>query len=661
MNEFVTVQNLQHCEGRFKAYVETHHGIRLDGEASGVQLRQLLFRTMVDVRERSAASLSGQQQQAITLKTLNNATLNAALGAMLSRGESAEGGEGGGKPGQPGQRGAKSGQARAAAAGSSGSSETTLLLSRETDVYGPRQVQINELQPMTTDRRADITDRVLASHDRAVGERGGPPLLPPTVVGGGVAVGAMDTAEFERRLAELARGRGDVGEPPMPPMDDTPLMTKASRKEGAPPQSQSQSPPPPARSHAPDNLEIERSARRDVDAWAADRARAQSHAYENRYQEADLLIPAPSADHIRVETRYLTIDGSDRNFLAEPLRYRFTARTGGLQTGSSLVRNYHNIAWLEATRVVLPMEIVSATGSVIMPKGYYNIDYSFAFPYLILLLDDFDNVMDGTNELLRRAFCVFVYDQDYKAPNGRGYVMLKPAQQERKAFNTPMGSLRDLSVSLVRPNGVLFNSSRDDLTSSSLQYEPQNHLLIKVVCSQFFDRNDVWPGDMVRLSGFAMEVVAVGPVGPMVATGIVELASFLNRGEGHEVIQLGATNSQGFVNAFYVLASARFDSLNGGVVVDQGPIAAINGLGAGPTDPTATTRVTSPARLMNMSLQAVLTMRVGCITAVPSALHPRQVLAAADEKNKKKPFMGASADPAPAPAPAPTSSSSSGF
>ena len=360
-------------------------------------------------------------------------------------------------------------------------------------------------------------------------------------------------------------------------------------------------------------------------------------------------------------TRRLATGQPREPFIAEPLRYQFTARTGGLQTGSSLVRTYHNIAWLEATRVVLPMEIVSATGSVIMPKGYYNIDYSFAFPYLILLLDDFDNVMDGTNELLRRAFCVFVYDQDYKAPNGRGYVMLKPAQQERKAFNTPMGSLRDLSVSLVRPNGVLFNSSRDDLTSSSLQYEAQNHLMIKVVCSQFFDRNDVWPGDMVRLSGFAMEVVAAAaPAGPMVATGIVELASFLNRGEGHEVIQLGATNSQGFVNAFYVLASARFDSLNGGVVVDQGPIAAINGLGAGPTDPTATTRVTSPARLMNMSLQAVLTMRVGCITAVPSALHPRQVLAAAEEKNASKPFMGASADPAPAPAPT-SGATSAGF
>ena len=334
-----------------------------------------------------------------------------------------------------------------------------------------------------------------------------------------------------------------------------------------------------------------------------------------------MLIATPPQEQLRVVERYLTIDGSDRDFHAEPLRYQFTARTGGVQSASSLTGTYHDITWIEATRIVLPMEIVSATGSVIMPKGYYNIEYSFAFPYLVLLLDDFDGVMDGTNELLRRAFCVFVYDKDYKAPNGRGYVMLKPAQCERKTFHTPRSSLRDLSVSLVRPNGVLFNSSQDDISTSHLQYEPQNRLYIKVVCDQFFDRNDIWPGDMVRISGFAMELAPGAEASALVVAGVTELVEFVNRGEGQEVVQLGATNDQGFVNAFYVLAPAQFDTANGAVLVDPGPIAAIAALGAGAGDPTAVTAVTAPGRLMNMSLQAVITMRLGCMSAVPGALH----------------------------------------
>ncbi len=667
MDEFVTLQNLKHCEGRFRSYMDSHHGIRFSGESDDGQLRQLLYTTMVEVRKReSGAGASGGQPPA--LKALNNATLNAARDTLLQQ------------PAQPRLPGASSAAA--------GDAQSSILLSREREVYGERQVYFNEMLPATSDRRSDVTGRIVASHDRAVGERsgggggrgGGAPAMQLQQTSAaseraGESVGAMAAEEFERRLAELARGRdADFGAPqpddafvalaelslarPAPAMsmprtagaDEpeasqacAPLMSMSRAKAKAKAKAaggggggggggdgEDEGGAQFAQSHPQDSLEIARRVRRDADAWVESQApgSAAHVPYENRFQSADLLIPSPAADQVKVIERYLTIDGSDRDYLSEPLRYRFTARTAGLQTSSSLMRNYHNIVWLEATRVLLPMEIVSATGSVIMPKGYYNIEYSFAFQYLVLLLDDFDGLMDGTNELLRRAFCVFVYDQDYKAPNGRGYVMLKPAQGERKTFHTPVGSLRDLNISLVRPNGVLFNSSQDDMATSYLQYETQNPLMIKVVVDQYFDRNDFWPGDMVRITGMAIAPLAQPPD----AAGLTALLAYLNRGEGHEVIQLGSTNAQGFINSFYVLAPAQLDTANGVVVVDTASIAAVASLGAGAGDATATSRVTSPGRLMNMSLQAVLTMKLGCIEAVPGVLHPNQVAGAASGK-----------------------------
>lgn len=587
MGEFVSLENLQHCEGRFRSYMEQHHSIAVGGRGEDARkLRQLLYSTMVEVQGRVAASGTHP-----TLKAMNNATLNAARDAMLSQSHRQ----------QPRPLKAAAPPPPPHQPPDPASTAATMLIEREQDIYGRRQVRFNELVPVSSDRRADVTDRIMESHSRAVGERSGLGLAEgrPTSLPTGEVVVSMDTSEFEQRLADIASGRAD----------DQPLMSahkpKASAQLG--------------KSHSDDPMAIMEMLGNDADDEPGGSGKP-----AQQYQQADLLLPSLPTTQLRESVRFLTIDGSDRDYLTFPFRYKFMARTHGLQA-SSLMRSYQNIVWIEATRIILPMEIVSATGSVVMPKGYYNIEYSFAFPYLVLMLDDFDGTMDGTNELLRRAFCVFVYDRDYKAPNGRGYVLLRPIQAERKAFTTPIGSLRDLSLSLVRPNGVLFNSSRDELTASLVKYEPQNRLMLRVVVDQYFDRNDIWTGDMVRMNSFSAEIIDANSTTPELVAGVNELVAFVNRGEGHQVIQLGATNDQGFINSFYILAPAQLDSVKGSVVVDSAPLAVVAALGAGALDSTARVRVTAPARIINMSLQAVITMRVGCLEAVPSAIRPAQL------------------------------------
>jgi hypothetical protein len=317
-----------------------------------------------------------------------------------------------------------------------------------------------------------------------------------------------------------------------------------------------------------------------------------------------LLFPPPSGENAVIVTKYISINAGDRDYLAQPLRFKFTTRTT-----SSLSGTYRDIAWMEATRLILPMEIVSAQGSLLNTKSFYRTDFSLAYQYVLLALDGFDAIYDGTNDAIRRAFAMFLYERDYKAPNGRGYVIMTPAQSERKCFLTPIASLRDISVSILKPNGALFNNSGDTYTASHFQYETSNRMYLKVILDQYYDRNEMFVGDAILFRNFAVDKKD-GAVGAPHYT--AALQEFVNRSQGHEIVQLGQSNEQGFVNSIYILAPGMLDVSVGRVIVDDQILSVVAALGQGSTDPAALVIVTSPASILNMSLQPVLTMRLGC-------------------------------------------------
>jgi hypothetical protein len=226
----------------------------------------------------------------------------------------------------------------------------------------------------------------------------------------------------------------------------------------------------------------------------------------------------------------------------------------------------------------------------------------------MLLLDGFDDIYDGSNDLSRRAFCTFIYDNEYKGPNGRGYVMLRPAQDERKSYTTaPLGVLPNLKMSIVKPNGTLFNNSQDAYTVSNLVYEPQNRLFIKVVVDQYWDRNEYWVGDMINLTGLVISVSPAAASSPS-ASYAAALQAYMTRKEGFEIVQLGTSNPQGFYNSFYVLAPGVLDQTHGQVIVDQNIVGVVTSFVDGSIS------ISKPGLLLNASLQPVVTMRIGCLS-----------------------------------------------
>jgi hypothetical protein len=620
----MTVENLRQCEDRFREVMQSKDGIDLDTENDSSMLRKLLYGVMRDVSEECGP---GRQ----SLKDLNNATMNAAREAVLLVVEQRATRQMQMQMPQQQQQQAQmmqhqqmmpypqmQQQQQQHMQGAAG-----LTAMRDAEIYGDRRVTVADVLPQPSVRRADLAEGLNRSFDQAWAERGGPPVSGPQgppglpVAVAAASVSAMDTAEFERRLADLALARVSDVVPAASVAATEAAETAASMAAIATMPSQA------ARDETGlvDSQAIVRRGQEDMDTFReAQRLSGLSGLpgsggsgtqLQQQLMPLELYHPQPSQENRTTSVRYLTLSGSDRDDVAYPYRFQFTARTGGNQTEHSLQGTYRDVQWIEATRVILPSEIVQATGTVVMPKGWYNMEFSFAYPYVVLCLGGLSGVCDGTNEALRNAFCVLAYDSDYRAPNGRGYVLLRPMQGERKTFRTPMASLGDLAVTILKPNGTLFNNSSDVYKVASLQYDPQNRLYLKVILDRYFDRNELFMGDSVRVRGMAMTAspaALADGIAPYVAT----LEAYVNRPEGFEIVQMAQPNDQGFYRAFYVLAPGVLDVANGRVITDANMIAVVNALGAGAGDPLATVAVTTPGRLLNMSLQPTVALRVGC-------------------------------------------------
>ena len=300
-------------------------------------------------------------------------------------------------------------------------------------------------------------------------------------------------------------------------------------------------------------------------------------------------IPSSHHHNAVVATRCIALHGMDRDPLSFPYRYRFSVRTTGYDD-NALQGTYKNIEWMSAERVVIPMDIGSER--VVKPRPYVY-GYDFSYPYVALYIDGFDGLYDGTNGTIRRCFCLLVYDRSYRASNGRGYVVLKPASADNKRiFNTPLASLRDLCVSLIKPNGTLLNNSLDVLSIESLVYETSNGLFMRLVTNKYFDLNEFFVGDVVVIRSLNCG----GGAGAAVD-------QYINRKEGHEVVKLGDANDQGFLKSFYILAPGILDNVEGTIVLDEAIVGDVRALAGAP--------VNTSGVVLNMSLQALVTMTVG--------------------------------------------------
>lgn len=311
-----------------------------------------------------------------------------------------------------------------------------------------------------------------------------------------------------------------------------------------------------------------------------------------------------------IRSLYLTINGYDRNIFLYPNRFQFTVDFNKL---SKKYKNVHKIAF---NNLIIPANV----------NDTQNQEYGFGLstPFLMLNIDEFQDVYDGFNEASKKCFTQFVYDKSYTTTNGRGYIILKPCQMENKTFYpTSFSSFQRLSISITKPNGSIFNESTDTNSILKLEYELFNPMYLKIITNTFFEKNDYYKGDTVIFSNFKLPVIQDGDTSSndyieynSNKSNYDKIMEFINRPQGHEIVEIGKANENGFYRSFYIKNMTFFDQNCGKIVTDKTLLDLITSYNSRDNP------IYLPSgSLVNMSLQFSLSCQIDVIQGDSSIVH----------------------------------------
>ena len=468
-------------------------------------------------------------------------------------------------------------------------------LERDQDVYGSRAVQLGEqIKPtMNPPRRDEVKSKSIddINAERASINASAPATLPFNVV---KVPDAPSTHDFIKRVEEI----------------------EAARQRDL---------PPPDNQRLGESFEISRLQQNEISdpkaLYTDNVKRIELNApvqtpYVN-YSQESLITPVKDTHEKKT---YIIINGHDRNWEQEPLRYSFSINV------DSFSKTLKNITEISITRLVVPMEVLGLKKTVMNPDGvrYYN-QYGLTYPYLMLQIDEFSPTMyQGLNKTTQKCFTTFIYEHDYKATNGRGFIVMKPMQDEKKEYTTPINMLPRMTIRIVKPNGTLYNVASDENCVDVMTYESMNPLLVRLKCKDYFDANEYTVGDVVLVKNFIMfspqefaSLVAMQGQGVVsngdlskYASGIGAIETFMNRDEGHEIVVMGEPNTNTFMNTFAVFLPRMLDKSAGVLVLQRDIFECID----------VCMRYLSyvphkeKGYLLNMTLQVVLSMKIKNLT-----------------------------------------------
>lgn len=318
----------------------------------------------------------------------------------------------------------------------------------------------------------------------------------------------------------------------------------------------------------------------------------------SKFSEGKEQVVIPKNIQSCILEKYLSINSFDRDWTINPLRYSYPINF--LTNNNSIQNRYRNINSMSVTRVVIPEEIVQSSPI----QTSFTYDFTFSFPYLLLTIDEFNDVYDGTNDHVRKTFCKLIYDKNYKGQNGRGYLVLKPMQKEKKIFYpAPLSTLNKLTFSLLKPNGSLFNNSLDNYNALAIEYDNTKPNYIKITFDSYYDKNEFYIGDYILIKNYLM--TKLSPI--QKDADIQGFNDYINRSQGFEILEIGTANSNGFYNVLYIQAPGNFDKTIGQYQLNMNLINCLNTYNANIVTPT------NNGIIMNFSLQNSISIKLDVI------------------------------------------------
>lgn len=571
---FLSIENMKVCQGVFEKYMTDQYSFNVQIDGSKTNLKKLLFDVMQDVNSQYINSPQ------TNLKDMNNITLNVARDFYTTH-----------------YKLQRVQQVNPHARNDDRNLEHKPMiqkLERDKNVYGPRHVSFEQIKPVGTAHTSQDADDVNKAYAQLEGTRKEertrvlqtPDEIRPTTET------ALEPLDFMQRMSELEKKREDME------VRDLTAVNERRRYQDS-----TMMPSMNFQNINPKDL-YEMSSAKNL---SAEKQRQSYETSNHTIPRSDLLAP-PVGQQILVD-KFLSINGFDRQWLMDPSRFKF--RVDFNFNENSLQNRYRNIKSIKATRVIIPMEIEEHRSLINVPKTTFNYEFALSYPYLLLNVDEFTDVYDGTNENARACFCHLVFDKCYKAKNGRGYIVLNTMQGERKVFHpTPLSGLTKMSLSLRKPNGELLNKSKDAYKIFKVEYDLYNRQYFKIITDTYFDRNEFFKGDTILVQGFDITNCTAG----MTDEGVLHLNTFVNRKEGHEIVEIGQPNDSGFFRNFYIYGPGEFDNQSGTFVLDDVQVSNLNHFN---DTINYSTWTGTNGSILNSSLQCTVTFKLQVVSSDP--------------------------------------------
>ena len=162
-------------------------------------------------------------------------------------------------------------------------------------------------------------------------------------------------------------------------------------------------------------------------------------------------------------------------------------------------------------------------------------------PYLLLTINDIDNMCFANTEFDKKIFCKLIFDKTYKVSNGRIYTILKSIQDKR----APINIKNHISLSILKPDGELLNNNKDCYNISNITYVDK---YLMITTDIYYEEGAFNINDYVVF--------------------IKSNNEYLNKSTGHQIKSLGNQNQNGFYNSFYILAPYNIDPYSGQYVLN---------------------------------------------------------------------------------------------
>ncbi len=231
------------------------------------------------------------------------------------------------------------------------------------------------------------------------------------------------------------------------------------------------------------------------------------------------------------------------------------------QKGLALDNAFKNISSVELVSSIFP--------SFIRQVDYYNpmvVDNIMNEPYYTMEIDEFSDVINGTNKNLTKSFAVltpFIRIYDITRDSSKS-IEYKTTGLWGKTFMTPISSLTNLTIKIKKPNGEILKNLNDILDVKFIyQYksdpsDPRTDILV-IQTEQYFSELEYKVADTIVFRNYNFRKADSNIFN-----------NFINQEQGHKILAVSSSDPSKYLkNRIYISRPAYLDVKTGDITEES--------------------------------------------------------------------------------------------